>query len=113
MNCDCACDLPELAEHISCMQLPSASSASNAVVGIGLVWAAIGGALLLATQYLPDPTSRIAYYVLSGVCLLIGSTTTHGLGGLLRHKGDITVESVHATDGLASYSNTAISISVV
>lgn len=28
---------------------------------------------------------RQLYFVLSGVCLLIGVTTTHGLGGQLRH----------------------------
>ena len=28
---------------------------------------------------------RQLYFILSGVCLLIGVTTTHGLGGQLRH----------------------------
>ena len=32
-----------------------------------------------------DCPCRQLYFVLSGVCLLIGVTTTHGLGGQLRH----------------------------
>jgi hypothetical protein len=28
---------------------------------------------------------RQLYLVVSGICLLVGATTTHGLGGQLRH----------------------------
>ena len=34
---------------------------------------------------MPSALCRQLYFVLSGVCLLIGVTTTHGLGGQLRH----------------------------
>ncbi|KAK9829305.1 hypothetical protein WJX72_005048 [[Myrmecia] bisecta] len=66
-------------------RLPSKKSSSAAVVAMGLMWAMMGGALLLATEYLAEQSSREMYYVLSGICLLIGATTTHGLGGKLRH----------------------------
>lgn len=44
------------------MQLPSKNSAAAAVVVMGLVWAALGGSLLLATEYLQDTHSK---YVLA------------------------------------------------
>ena len=148
-----ACQLHRLAA-----QLPSRGVASAAVALMGLAWASVGGALLLATEYLessaakcvcsanpaccllgkqtaftllprqkcvgpacracasraeaalrgdtngragtgsvqccqlmmlrsrPGPwRRRQAYFVLSGVCVLVGATTTHGLAGELRH----------------------------
>ncbi len=39
-------------------QLPSKFSASYVVAGMGMVWAGMGGALLLATDQFADPTSR-------------------------------------------------------
>lgn len=33
-----------------------------------------------------DDWCRITYCILSGLCLLTGAMTTHGLGGALRHK---------------------------
>ena len=39
-------------------QLPSRSSASTVVAGMGLVWAMLGSALLLATEHYSDATSR-------------------------------------------------------
>nr|AZI70899.1 acyl-CoA:diacylglycerol acyltransferase 2.3 [Lobosphaera incisa]QIT07021.1 type-2 diacylglycerol acyltransferase DGAT2C [Lobosphaera incisa] len=66
-------------------RLPSKRSSSAAVVAMGVLWAVMGGALLLATEYLAEQSTREMYYILSGICLLIGATTTHGLGGKLRH----------------------------
>lgn len=43
--------------HLSA-QLPSKRSASAAVVVMGLVWAALGGSLLLATEYLQDTHAK-------------------------------------------------------
>ena len=40
------------------LQLPSKESASAAVILLGLVWAALGGSLLLATEYLQDAHSK-------------------------------------------------------
>lgn len=74
--------------------LPSKRSASAAVMLLGLVWAALGGSLLLATEYLQDTHSKEVYFFLAACCLLVGATTTHGLGGSLRHKqtGPFTME---------------------
>jgi len=44
----------------TCLQLPSKGAASAAVMGLGLVWAALGGSLLLATEYLQDTVSKYA-----------------------------------------------------
>jgi len=97
------------------VQLPSADIASGAVVGMGALWAVMGVALLVATEYLTSIQSkcgcsvarsathalscthfqksqgslgacRCTYCILSALCLLVGATTTHGLGGALRHK---------------------------
>ncbi|DBB16381.1 hypothetical protein WJX82_004098 [Trebouxia sp. C0006] len=75
-------------------RLPSKGAASAAVMGLGLVWAALGGSLLLATEYLQDTVSKEVYFFLAACCLLVGATTTHGLGGSLRHKqtGPFTME---------------------
>ena len=37
---------------------------------------------------------REVYFLLAALCLLVGATTTHGLGGSLRHKqtGPFTME---------------------
>lgn len=35
--------------------------------------------------------ARQLYYVVSAVCILIGATTTHGLGGQLRHASPADV----------------------
>ncbi|KAL3152102.1 hypothetical protein ABBQ32_001207 [Trebouxia sp. C0010 RCD-2024] len=74
--------------------LPSKGAASGAVIALGLVWAALGGSLLLATEYLQDTHSKEVYFLLAALCLLVGATTTHGLGGSLRHKqtGPFTLE---------------------
>lgn len=40
------------------VQLPSKFSASYVVAGMGVVWAMMGGALLLATEQIDDPSSR-------------------------------------------------------
>ncbi|CAK0784954.1 hypothetical protein CVIRNUC_008159 [Coccomyxa viridis] len=66
-------------------RLPSKPLAATAVIGMGLLWAAVAGAVLLATEFLENNVTKQLYFVLSGVCLLIGVTTTHGLGGQLRH----------------------------
>ncbi|CAL8469789.1 g9331 [Coccomyxa elongata] len=59
--------------------------ASTAVVAMGLLWATMGGGLLLATEFLASSTTKHLYFVVSAVCILIGATTTHGLGGQLRY----------------------------
>lgn len=97
------------------MQLPSKPLASTAVVAMGLLWAVMGGALLMSIEFLSNPTTkcvflwkkaraiyerniwnakpemhyavlcRLLYMIVSPLCLLIGVTTTHGLGGQLLH----------------------------
>eukprot|EP00884_Botryococcus_braunii_P007964 jgi/Botrbrau1/17169/Bobra.0157s0061.1 len=72
--------------------LPSRPAAAAAVVGMGLLWAAVGGVLLLATEYVESSATKVVYFILSGGCLLVAATTTHGLAGKLRyevsHKND-------------------------
>ena len=53
---------------IFCLQLPSKGAASAAVMLMGLVWAALGGSLLLATEYLHDTVSKYAAAVLCRCC---------------------------------------------
>jgi hypothetical protein len=43
-----------------CLQLPSNTFASSLVVGMGVLWAVMGGALLLATEYLENEHSKCA-----------------------------------------------------
>ena len=40
------------------MQLPSADIASGAVIGMGALWAVMGAALLVATEYLTSSQSK-------------------------------------------------------
>ncbi|GAB4819039.1 hypothetical protein N2152v2_006085 [Parachlorella kessleri] len=75
----------EIAWDVS--KLPSRFSASYVVAGMGVLWAGMGGALLLATNQLTDSTSRLGYYVMAGACFTVGSFTTHGLAGHLRFSG--------------------------
>lgn len=66
-------------------RLPSRTARSYIVAGLGLLWVGLGGALLLATEFLSDPISLAAYYALAAVCVTTGAFTTHGLAGFLRH----------------------------
>lgn len=68
------------------LQLTSPALASACVVIMGLLLTITGGLLLLATEYLPDLTSRVVYCCLALSCLLIAASTTHGLGGFLRYS---------------------------
>lgn len=43
------------------MQMPSRAVASAAVVLMGLVWASVGLALLIATEYLESPAAKCAW----------------------------------------------------
>jgi hypothetical protein len=40
------------------LQLPSKPLAATAVVAMGLLWAVMGGALLMATEFLSNPTTK-------------------------------------------------------
>ncbi len=46
----------------------------------------LGGALLLATEFLTDTISLSVYYALAAACVTVGAFTTHGLAGFLRHS---------------------------
>lgn len=67
-------------------RLPSRTARSYIVAGLGLLWVGLGGALLLATEFLADPISLAAYYALAAACITTGAFTTHGLAGFLRHS---------------------------
>ena len=43
------------------MQLPSKPLASTAVIGMGLLWAAIAGAVLLSTEFLENNATKYGY----------------------------------------------------
>ena len=50
---------PTVSDMCPChVQLPSKGAASAAVMALGLVWAALGGSLLLATEYLQDTQAK-------------------------------------------------------
>ncbi|KAL4452259.1 hypothetical protein ABPG75_007921 [Micractinium tetrahymenae] len=66
-------------------RLPSRTARSYIVAGLGLLWVGLGGALLLATEFLSDPVSLAVYYALAAACITTGAFTTHGLAGFLRH----------------------------
>jgi hypothetical protein len=40
------------------LQLPSKPLASTAVIGMGVLWAAVAGAVLLATEFLENNTTK-------------------------------------------------------
>ena len=65
-------------------RLPSRTARAYIVTGIGLLWVGLGGALLLATEFLHDPVSLAVYYSLAAACVTTGAFTTHGLAGFLR-----------------------------
>ena len=68
-------------------RLPSRNARAYIVTGIGLLWVGLGGALLLATEFLQDPVSLAVYYALAAACVTTGAFTTHGLAGFLRFAG--------------------------
>ncbi|PRW56972.1 Diacylglycerol O-acyltransferase 1 [Chlorella sorokiniana] len=67
-------------------RLPSRTARAYIVTGIGLLWVGLGGALLLATEFLTDTVSLSVYYALAAACVTVGAFTTHGLAGFLRHS---------------------------
>lgn len=67
-------------------RLPSRTARAYIVTGIGLLWVGLGGALLLATEFLTDTISLSVYYALAAACVTVGAFTTHGLAGFLRHS---------------------------
>lgn len=71
-------------------RFPSAGATGVAsslpLAGIGLLWVGLGGALLLATEFLHDTISLSVYYALAAACVTVGAFTTHGLAGFLRHS---------------------------
>ena len=73
------------------LQTPSGitllTSPPAAAAGIGLLWVGLGGALLLATEFLTDAISLSVYYALAAACITVGAFTTHGLAGFLRFSG--------------------------
>lgn len=58
---------------------------------MGLLWAMLGAALLLASEYVGEAGGRAStsatwiYYLLAAGCLTTAAFTTHGLGGYLRY----------------------------
>mmetsp|Transcript_2252 Transcript_2252/g.5245 ORF Transcript_2252/g.5245 Transcript_2252/m.5245 type:complete len:605 (+) Transcript_2252:94-1908(+) len=63
----------------------SGKISSVAVVMLGTFLAILGGVLVSIQAYLPDERSKLVYTILSGICILIGATSTHGLGGWVEH----------------------------
>ncbi|KAL6748361.1 hypothetical protein V8C86DRAFT_1158319 [Haematococcus lacustris] len=59
-------------------------SAAMAVVLCGLLLTLTGVLLLLSVEHLPDMPSRVLYCCLALICLIIGASSTHGLGGYLQ-----------------------------
>lgn len=68
-------------------RLPSRTARAYIATGIGMLWIGLGGALLLATEFLTDRLSLSVYYALAASCITCGAFTTHGLAGFLRHSG--------------------------
>ena len=69
-------------------QLPSRLASSYIVVALGLLWALLGGALLLVADGLADPRARLLYLAMGAGAVSAGAFTTHGLAGYLRFGGD-------------------------
>lgn len=63
--------------------LSSPRLASAVVVVMGLLITTTGFLLLMSLEYMPDVASRVLYCCLSLSCLLIGASSTYGLGGFL------------------------------
>lgn len=78
----CWCDSPHSTAR--CLNRPPLPP------GIGLLWVGLGGALLLATEFLTDTISLSVYYALAAACVTVGAFTTHGLAGFLRHSDGST-----------------------
>ena len=57
-HCHSCSALPTSNVLLVLLQLPSRFSASYVVAGMGVLWAGMGGALLLATNQITDSTSR-------------------------------------------------------
>lgn len=66
-------------------KLPSRSSASQVVIGLGILWSVLGTALLVEGESMQDdPVTKIVYYALAAASFASGSFSTYGLGGHLR-----------------------------
>ncbi|GLC40901.1 hypothetical protein PLESTM_001123800 [Pleodorina starrii] len=66
-------------------QLLEGPLASLLVCLMGLSLSVTGFVLLLALEHLPDTASGVLYCCLALSCVFIGASSTHGLGGHLRH----------------------------
>ncbi|GLI68216.1 hypothetical protein VaNZ11_012560 [Volvox africanus] len=72
-------------EHRNRKQLVEGSLASLLVFVMGLALSVTGSVLLLALEHLPDTATGVLYCCLALSCISIGASSTHGLGGYLRH----------------------------
>ncbi|GIL79509.1 hypothetical protein Vretifemale_8826 [Volvox reticuliferus] len=72
-------------EHRSRKQLVEGPLASLLVFVMGLALSVTGSVLLLALEHLPDTGTGVMYCCLALSCIFIGASSTHGLGGYLRH----------------------------
>ncbi|EFJ45849.1 hypothetical protein VOLCADRAFT_93670 [Volvox carteri f. nagariensis] len=66
-------------------QLLEGPLASLLVCLMGMALSVTGFGLLLALEHLPDTSSGVLYCCLALSCVFIGASSTHGLGGYLRH----------------------------
>jgi len=55
------------------------------VLVLGLILSFMSAAFVAITESLPDTPSKLLYCSISVLCSLIAASTTHGLGGYLRH----------------------------
>jgi hypothetical protein len=83
-------------------RLPSRTARAYIISGIGVLWVGLGGALLLATEFLTDRLSLSVYYALAAGCITCGAFTTHGLAGFLRHSGPEAAAAAAAAQGVAA-----------
>ncbi|KAG2426507.1 hypothetical protein HXX76_011734 [Chlamydomonas incerta] len=67
-------------------QLLAPRAAAHVVCWLGGGAMSVTGCLLLlALEHMPDTQSRVLYCCLALSCVFIGASSTHGLGGYLRH----------------------------
>ena len=56
------------------------------VIILGTCLSVLGGCLVSLIEFLPNQNLKLVYTALSGACILIGVTKTHGLGGWVMHR---------------------------